>query len=173
MKTNEFGQVTFDNHEIISMLYSGQNIDNCVIDEDEQLKHNKNAKLFDVNQLALHNIIEQSAIDYHHALSNSWKMPKEHNDINIEQVLVDKLQQKGLDSTIYVQRLADELAEFKNKNMINLLKFLYFFMEQCKSKDIVTGIGRGSSVSSLVLHLLDVHHIDPIKYKLDYKEFLR
>ena len=33
--------------------------------------------------------------------------------------------------------------------------------------------GRGSSVSSLVLHLLDVHQIDPVKYNLDYKEFLR
>jgi len=57
--------------------------------------------------------------------------------------------------------------------MIDTLKFLKYLMDTCDQHDIITGIGRGSSVSSLVLHLLDVHHIDPIKYNLDYKEFLR
>jgi len=46
-------------------------------------------------------------------------------------------------------------------------------MDQIVQKDIVTGVGRGSSVSSLVLYLIGVHHIDPVKYNLSYKEFLR
>jgi DNA polymerase III alpha subunit len=37
----------------------------------------------------------------------------------------------------------------------------------------VWGVGRGSSVSSYVLYLLNVHRIDSIKYNLDYQDFLR
>jgi len=54
-----------------------------------------------------------------------------------------------------------------------LWKFLHYMIETCKQHDIVTGVGRGSSVSSLVLYLLDVHCVDPVKYNLNYKEFLR
>ena len=57
--------------------------------------------------------------------------------------------------------------------MTNVLKFMIYLMQVIKEKDIVTGAGRGSSVSSLVLFLIGVHYIDPIKYSLSYKEFLR
>jgi DNA polymerase III alpha subunit len=42
-----------------------------------------------------------------------------------------------------------------------------------REKNIVWGVGRGSSVASYVLYLLGVHKIDSIYYDLDVEEFLR
>ena len=71
------------------------------------------------------------------------------------------------------QRLIDELVEFRSRNMLDLLRWLKYFVDTARKNNIVWGVGRGSSVSSYVLYLIGVHKIDPIKYNLDYKEFLR
>jgi DNA polymerase III alpha subunit len=57
--------------------------------------------------------------------------------------------------------------------MINLLRWMKYFVDTCTEYDIVWGVGRGSSVASYVLYLIGVHSIDPIKYNLDWQEFLR
>lgn len=174
MNTNEYGQVTFDTDEILSMLYAGQSIADCnVSDQHEQQLHNTNHTLFEIDKLNQLQIPTESAVDYHHTQSNKWQMPDDYKTLDIEKLLSERLAAKGLVSDVYVDRLTEEIAEFKSRNMLNTLRFLHFLMNTCVSYDIVTGIGRGSSVSSLVLHLLDVHHIDPIKYNLNYKEFLR
>ena len=174
MITNEYGQVSFDNQELLSMLYAGQNIDNCrPIDEHEQSLHQQHANLFEIAQLNLAPMPSVSAVDYHGAQSSNWKMPDEYKTLDIKKLLMQKLVTKGLDTPQYKQRVSEELEEYSNRNMTNALRFLHYLINTCTEHDIVTGIGRGSSVSSLVLHLLDVHHIDPLKYNLNYKEFLR
>jgi DNA polymerase-3 subunit alpha len=57
--------------------------------------------------------------------------------------------------------------------MLDLLRWLKYFVDTARSNNIVWGVGRGSSVSSYVLFLIGVHKIDPIKYNLDWREFLR
>ena len=174
MISNEYGQVKFSCDEIISMLYENQNIDNCVVEDQQELsKHSMYSKNFQIESIAHQENINQSPIEYHKNLSSTWKMPDDIKNMDITQYLVNQLVKKGLTNKEYEQRLIDELAEFKNRNMLNVLKFLKHLIDTCHSNDIVSGIGRGSSVSSLVLHLLDVHYIDPVKYNLDYKEFLR
>jgi DNA polymerase III alpha subunit len=174
MNTNEYGQVSFDTDEILSMLYAGQTITDCKLtDQREHQLHNAHHTLFEIDKLNQWQAPTQSAEDYHHTQSKQWQMPDQYKTLDIEKLLSEKLAQKGLTSDTYIARLAEEMIEFKTRNMSNTLRFLCYLMDTCKSQDIVTGIGRGSSVSSLVLHLLDVHHIDPIKYNLDYKEFLR
>lgn len=171
MITNEYGQVTFSEQEILDMLYAGQSIDDCV-SANKQVGADL-FTYFGIPQHPTHSIISQPPIDYHHTKSSIWAMPLEYKNMNIEKYLAETLVEKGLTSETYMQRLLDELEEFETRNMINVLKFLCYLMDTCKQENIVTGIGRGSSVSSLVLHLLDVHKIDPVKYNLNYKEFLR
>jgi DNA polymerase-3 subunit alpha len=52
--------------------------------------------------------------------------------------------------------------------------FLIFsdIVEFLKKKDVIVGPGRGSSVSSLVVYLLDITDIDPVKYDLIFERFL-
>jgi len=57
--------------------------------------------------------------------------------------------------------------------MYPVLKFLVYLVNICEENDVVLGVGRGSSVASYILYLINVHHIDSIKYNLDIKEFLK
>jgi DNA polymerase III alpha subunit len=70
-------------------------------------------------------------------------------------------------------RVTEELQAFAQRDMIMLLKWLKYFVDTCSKKQIVWGIGRGSSVASYVLYLIGVHSVDSMKYNLDWQEFLR
>ena len=93
--------------------------------------------------------------------------------MDIELYLTGQMSQRKMIDDAYIDRLAIELDEYTQRNMMHILKYLIYMMDVCKQNNIVTGIGRGSSVSSLVLYLIGTHHIDPVKYSLSYKEFLR
>ena len=174
MNTNEYGQVHFDTDEVLSMLYSEQLIDECMLSDTNELHaHKTHAGDFEIADLHIDQMPTISAVDYHANKSSQWQMPDEYKTLDIEKLLMQKLVTKGLDTPQYKQRVSEELEEYSNRNMTNALRFLHYLINTCTEHDIVTGIGRGSSVSSLVLHLLDVHYIDPLKYNLNYKEFLR
>ena len=98
---------------------------------------------------------------------SNWFMPSEYKMLDIEGFLVNVCPKQNY------QRLIDELVEFRSRNMLDLLRWLKYFVDTARKNNIVWGVGRGSSVSSYVLYLIGVHKIDPIKYNLDYKEFLR
>jgi DNA polymerase-3 subunit alpha len=87
------------------------------------------------------------------------------------------LERRSLNTQEYVNYLVGEIEAWGKvmspQSSLLLWKFLNYLMAVCKEKDIVTGVGRGSSVSSLTLYLLGVHAVDPVKYKLNYEEFLR
>ena len=72
-----------------------------------------------------------------------------------------------------VDRVATELHLYKERNMYPVLRWLVYFIDTMRSKDIVWGVGRGSSVASYVLYLIGVHRINSIRYNLDIAEFLK
>ena len=72
-----------------------------------------------------------------------------------------------------MQRVGHELLLYQNKNLFNLLRYLKYLVDTMKNNNIIWGVGRGSSVASYVLYLLEVHRIDSIYYDLDPEEFLR
>jgi len=62
---------------------------------------------------------------------------------------------------------------YQERNMLPLLNFLRYFIAIMREKDIVWGVGRGSSVASYVLYLIGVHKIDSLFFDLDIEDFLR
>ena len=68
---------------------------------------------------------------------------------------------------------SEELDAFKERNMLDLLRWLKYFVDTCSKEGVVWGVGRGSSVASFILYKIGVHSIDPLKYNLDWREFLR
>jgi len=42
-----------------------------------------------------------------------------------------------------------------------------------RKRNILWGVGRGSSVSSYVLYLIGINRIDPLQFNLDVREFLK
>ena len=105
--------------------------------------------------------------DYDSACQQNWFMPDEYKKMDIEEFLVNQCPEENY------QRLAEELQEFRTRNMLDLLRWLKYFVDTCTKENVVWGVGRGSSVASYALYLIGVHSIDPIKYNLDWQEFLR
>jgi DNA polymerase III alpha subunit len=107
--------------------------------------------------------------DYDSACQGDWFMPDEYKTLDIESWVRDQAPPWDPQHT----RVEEELREFKARNMLNLLRWLKYFVDVSSKENVVWGVGRGSSVASYVLYLIGVHSIDPIKYNLDWQEFLR
>jgi DNA polymerase III alpha subunit len=110
-----------------------------------------------------------SVEEFDMACQNEWFMPDDYKSLDIEQWLLDQSPPWEPQAS----RLQEELAEFRERNMLDLLRWLKYLVDTCRSNKIVWGVGRGSSVASYVLYIIGVHKIDPIKYNLDWREFLR
>jgi len=103
------------------------------------------------------------------AYQEQWNMPPDYKTLDIEKWLVEQCPPWDPQAT----RLQEELEAYKARNMLDLLRWLKYFVDTCEKEGVVWGVGRGSSVASYVLYLIGVHSIDPIKYNLDWHEFLR
>ena len=174
MNVNEYGQVSFTRQEVIESIYSNNDSVLSYVDDLEEIAlYNQHCTTFDIPNITTQQKTQQDLLEFHQQHSSNWHMPQNYKDIDIEEFLTNKLVELKLTDQEYITTLADELNEYQQRNMLDLLRFLKYLMDVCSERDIVTGVGRGSSVASLVLYLLGVHAIDPIKYSLDYKEFLR
>jgi DNA polymerase III alpha subunit len=107
--------------------------------------------------------------DYDSACQSNWYMPDEYKTLDIEAWIWEQTPPWDPQHT----RVAEELAAFKERNMMDLLRWLKYFVDSCNKNNVVWGVGRGSSVASYILYLIGVHHIDSIKYNLEWQEFLR
>jgi DNA polymerase III alpha subunit len=72
-----------------------------------------------------------------------------------------------------LQRVADELMLFQERDLFDLLRWLKYFVDTMRANKVVWGVGRGSSVASYVLYLIGVHKINSMYYDLDISEFLK
>ena len=62
---------------------------------------------------------------------------------------------------------------YEERGLYPLLKHLLFLVDHFRKNNIVWGVGRGSSVASFVLYLIGIHKVNPLKYDLDIKDFLK
>jgi len=99
----------------------------------------------------------------------TWNMPDEYRSIDIRQHISKTY---SLSQEQWA-RVDIELEEFKQRNLIDLLRFFVYFVNTIRNNNVIYGVGRGSSIASYVLYLLKVHRIDSFKYNLDIKEFLK
>lgn len=70
-------------------------------------------------------------------------------------------------------RLAQELVEFENRGLTDLLRIIIFVVNEFKNKNQLWGVGRGSSCASYLLFLIGLHMVDPVKYDIPLNEFLK
>lgn len=70
-------------------------------------------------------------------------------------------------------RCNHELDLYLKLDLLPVLRHLKYLLDTWRDRNIVWGVGRGSSISSYVLYLLGVHKINPITYNLDYREFFK
>jgi DNA polymerase III alpha subunit len=167
MVKDKFGNVIYQQHDLVELIYQGFTaLDNITVesfDKLEKFEEQSNLKLKTPNAVLDNFSIEE----YDRACQNDWFIPEDYKNFDIEEFLINACPRQNY------QRLLEELEEYKSRNMMMLLKTLKYLIDTLRVNNIVWGVGRGSSVASYVLFLLEVHRIDSVKYNLDWREFLR
>lgn len=171
MKLDKLGRPYFNGIDLMELIYSGQidklkdiRCEDCI----DVREFNISAQKMYYPQLALRedDSIDQSLFDQQNQAT--WFMPDEWKIINVTEWLTSKCQ-----TVEQYNRVIEELKEFEKRNLFNLLRFLMYLVSHLRENKVVWGVGRGSSVASYVLYLIGIHKIDPLKFNLDWHEFLR
>ena len=110
----------------------------------------------------------ESLEDFDRRLQQTWHMPKEYQQLDIAQHILNLCKTES-----ELQRCGHELLMYQERDLFNLLRFLKYLVDVMTNNQVIWGVGRGSSVSSYVLYKLGVHRIDSMFYELDVEEFLR
>lgn len=108
-------------------------------------------------------------------LDLSWNIPTYYKQLDVMRYLVDKHFTKFHDVQTFdarERRLVEELIKFKDRGFFDILRTIIFIINKLTEKNIVWGIGRGSSVSSYVLYVIGVHDVDSFEYDLSIDDFL-
>ena len=165
MRLDKYSNPVFNEQDLFEALYKGYQFssnDTILVEErTDSLRHLEQQLGFNFFEPYDTNF---KITDYDQACQQVWNMPDDYKQLDIEQWILEQCSN---------QRVQDELAEYKARNMLDLLRWLKYFVDTMRANNIVWGVGRGSSVASYVLYLIGVHKIDSIKYNLDWQEFLR
>jgi DNA polymerase III alpha subunit len=112
-------------------------------------------------------------------LKFDWIIPDEYKTLNVRSYVIKKLEILVEESTFTDREISDravrvskELKLFETNGLNNVLRVLIFIINTLNNQSVVWGVGRGSSVSSYVLYLLEIHDVDSVKYQLDIADFL-
>jgi DNA polymerase III alpha subunit len=167
MQTDKFGIPVYSESDIVDIIFNNINdVDQIIVDIPQHEIDQFNTSI-DNSLLKPYTELQLSVQEFDQSLQSDWLMPDEYKDMDIEGFLVDQCPKENY------QRLIDELQEFRTRNMLDLLRWMKYFVDTCRKNKVVWGVGRGSSVASYVLYLIGVHKIDSLKYNLDWREFLR
>ena len=170
MRLDKYSNPIFSEQDLFDALYTGRQFsvdDTMLVEERTENIRNLETELEFKFLEPYQTHFEVS--DYDRACQSVWNMPDEYKLMDIEQWV----REQGPPWDPNFTRIEEELAAYKARNMLDLLRWLKYFVDTCSKEQVLWGLGRGSSVASYVLYLIGVHNIDPIKYNLDWQEFLR
>lgn len=168
MRLDKYSNPIFNEQDLVDALYKGQLVSaDMFVDRSNEVD-----KLEATSGLKFWLPLDEYDIpleEYDAAMQADWQMPDSYKNMDIEEWIWSQTPPWDPQHT----RVTEELAEFKARNMLDLLRWLKYFVDTCEKENIVWGVGRGSSVASYILFLIGVHSVDSIKYNLDWQEFLR
>jgi DNA polymerase III alpha subunit len=170
MKTDKFGQIIYDESDLVSMIMRDATIESLqgMLVEPGVTLEAASVYLEQVPDLIEYAFTDMTVAEFDVMKQNSWHMPDEYRHMDIAEYILSLC-----DSDEKLQRCGEELLLFQERNLFDLLRYLKYLVDTLKFNNMIWGVGRGSSVASYVLYLLGVHRIDSMFYDLDAREFLR
>lgn len=172
MKYDRFGQAYTTTNELSELLYQNPELDLSQFLVEDWDRYNMSvAQLYsDLPTVKeYHAYPPDYSVDIFHSTKQSqWNMPKEYQQLDIAQYVLDLCK-----TEVELQRVGEELLLYQERNLFDLLRYLKYFVDTMRVNNVLWGLGRGSSVASYVLYLLNVHRIDSIYYDLPINEFLK
>jgi len=169
MTTDQYGQIVYSEQDLCDFVMQGHDLnkfDGLLVTGN--ILENAATILDNVPNLIKYQESNISVGEFDQQLQNTWLMPEKYKQLDIAEHII------GLCKTEEeLQRVAQELMLFQERDLFNLLRYLVFLVDLMKEYRVIWGVGRGSSVASYVLYLLGVHRINSLFYDLDPNEFLR
>jgi DNA polymerase III alpha subunit len=169
MNPDKYSNPIFTEEDIFELLYQGQfqNLDQLFVKDSKEIQKLELESGITFKKPS-DNFYNLDVEDFDKILQSDWFMPEEYKTTDIEAYCIARC-----NSIEQQTRVFEELEEYKKRSMLDLLRWLKYFVDTCRANNILWGVGRGSSVASYVLFIIGVHKIDSIKYNLDWHEFLR
>jgi DNA polymerase III alpha subunit len=100
--------------------------------------------------------------------ARTWFTPDEYKNIDLRNYLLSRC-----NSDVQRERAETELELVDRFQATHIFQHLIYLVDQWRSKGLVWGVGRGSSVSCFLLYLIGVNKINPLDYDLDHREFFK
>ena len=130
-----------------------------------------NANVIDADQLLL-------AVSEPVNIPMVWQLPDSYKNLDVQERVFDEFF-KRLSSLKYTQeqediavrRLADEVNEVETRGMMDFMRTIVYVLDTFRTKDIVWGVGRGSSCACYILFVLGLHVVDCVRYEVPMNEF--
>lgn len=151
----------------IEMMYQGLDIEHAIMEpSDEVATYNRAVQMMDTGQALLETATEgrYQGVDWY----SMWLTPEPYTSVDVLDYCLMKC-----DSVEEIKRVQYEMQLFEDRNMMQVLRHLIYMVDNFRSRNVLWGVGRGSSVSSFVLHLIGINRINPLKFGLDVREFLK
>lgn len=163
---NKNSQIVHSVDEVLELLLRKSTHGEIIIDDEDELA------LFIEHKARVSSnvqfVAQDVGNDFHDVHTNKWNIPTKYLDIDIDHYLLSRCA-----SDIEVERVADELKEFKSRDLTVVLNLMIFLVDHFTENDIVWGVGRGSSAASYCLYLIGINRVNSLLYDLDIKEFFK
>lgn len=98
----------------------------------------------------------------------SWFTPEEYANIDLDEYVLARCKDQKQRS-----RALEELRIIHELHVEHIFCHLIYLVTLWRAKNLVWGIGRGSSVSCFVLYAIGLNKINPLDFDLDYREFFK
>lgn len=152
---------------LIEMLYAGKDISTAMAEPCDDIDlHDRADRLLDSGYGA----IDTSSGEVYAGVDwfSHWMTPAPYDEIDVEELCLGRCKDDR-----ERDRIQQEMALFRDRRMVPVLRHLVFLVDHWRERGIFWGVGRGSSVSSLVLHLIGINRINPLDFDLDIGEFIK
>lgn len=168
MRTDIYGQLILSENDLVSLYLQDptRTVKRALVETD--IKFNDIIELDEKPELINYVDPKLSVQDFDKLNQDNWLMPDEYKNMDIAQYILDRCTTEA-----ELQRAGEELLKFQERGMFTLLKYLKYLVDTMRKNNIVWGVGRGSSVASFVLFLLEIHRINSLYYDLSIDEFLK
>ena len=163
----EDGTVVCSETAAVELLYQGKDLSDILIDSSDEVQlFNETNRLLDYGfeTVSSGNYEMYGDVNWFSA----WTTPENYRNIDVLEYCLNRCSTDEQRSRVNL-----EYKMFEERNMIPVLRHLIWMVDDFRSRNILWGVGRGSSVSSYILHLIGINRIDPLKYNLDIGEFLK
>lgn len=170
MTSDSYGQLVYTDRDIVDLLMQGHSVaalSGMLV--DHTVDHAALAQVVQEPPNLIKYVAPSGSVeDFDRKNQGHWHMPDHYQQLDIAEHVLSLCT-----TPEQLQRCGKELLLYQTRNLFDLLKYLKYLVDVMRQNNIIWGVGRGSSVSSYVLYLLEVHRIDSMYYNLDIHEFLR